>query len=138
MQASRPRLLGRDRCQNMIIWFPLILLLIPIAFLILMRPSRINKIGPNAILGIRTVATTESQEAWETAHQVAWPYVKASSLALGACLIAAASGAALTEGATRNSMAGLGSAAGMVIWLVILVVGARAAHRELREQASAE
>lgn len=122
----------------MIILFPLILLLIPIAFLILMRPSRINKIGPNAVLGLRTGVTTESQEAWETAHHVAWPYVKASSLAFGACLIVAASGSAVVEGTAQNNIAGLGSAAGVVIWLVILIVGARAAHRELREQASAE
>lgn len=117
----------------MITLFPLILLVIPIAFMILFRPSRINKIGPNAILGIRTVTTTKSQQTWETAHNVAWPYVKASSLVFGACLMVTAVGSAITDGSTQYNFVGLGPVVGVVVWLVILIAGARAAHRGLRE-----
>ena len=46
------------------------------------------------------------------AHEAAWPYVKASSVAFGACLIAATIWSVVVVEAVQSNIAGLGSAAG--------------------------
>ena len=108
---------------------PLVTLIIPITFLILFYPPRINKIGPNALIGIRTVATTHDQKSWEIAHKIAWPYILSSNLLLLVVLLLTGYLSTTVEGTGRDLIAGIGTAIGVLVWLIILITGGRIAHK---------
>lgn len=116
----------------MAILIPAVTLVIPIWFLLLFRPLRINKIGPNAWVGIRTAETVKSQEAWEIAHTRAWPHIIVSSVVLGMILVGSIIWALTVEGDAQATVAGVGTAIGIIVWLVVLIIGAKAAHQEVK------
>lgn len=46
------------------------------------NPDRMERLGRNAAVGMRSVATTKSEKAWNSAHKAAWPKVKQGAIAL--------------------------------------------------------
>lgn len=116
----------------MAVVFPLVTLSIPLLFLVLFRPPRINRIGPNAWVGIRTAETMKSHKAWAVAHTRAWPYIVASSAVLGAILIVTIVWSLTVDGDKRSTVAGLGTTLGTIVWLIVLLMGAKVAHQEVK------
>lgn len=113
----------------MIVLLPLVALVIPVICLYFLRPTKITRIGPNALVGIRTRATTGTAQAWETAHSIAWPYVKTANYIFAAVLIIVAVWAIVAEGSARDAVAGLGIGFGTLVWFTIMMLGAAKGHR---------
>lgn len=53
-----------------------IALAIPLLFLGMFHPRVITRLGPNGWIGIRMSAPLKSPEAWEAAHERAWPTIR--------------------------------------------------------------
>lgn len=101
--------------------------------LIAVRGSATGRFGPySGLLGVRTAATRSSEAAWQAAHRAAWPWTLGCN---GVALVAAALGGALGNTvAPFLACMGLSVAAMIAGAITQLVVGHRAAQRELGER----
>lgn len=118
----------------MVTLVPLITLVIPPLMLFLFHPDRMDRVGPNALIGMRTPLTMQSHHTWTVAHTAAWPYIKRSRVILALLLLVVASWTIFETGETADLVAGLGTAGAILIWLVILLAGARAGHSKVKSQ----
>lgn len=116
----------------MSIWLPIIVLAVPIASLVLRSPTVITKIGPNPLIGIRTVDTLYDSTAWTIAHRKAWPYVRTANLICIAILIGVAGWAATLTGNAQSLTIGWGTAVGIVVWFGMNLLGTRVGLRAVQ------
>lgn len=101
--------------------------------LVAVRGSATGRFGPySGLIGVRTAATRSSDAAWQAAHRAVWPWALGCN---GVALVAAVLG-----GAAGNTVApflvcmGISVAAMLAGAIAQLVVGHRAAQRELGER----
>lgn len=112
----------------MVVLIPLVTLAIPPFMLFLLHPDRMERVGPNAIIGMRTPLTMQSDHSWAVAHRAAWPFVKRSSAVLVWLLLAVAGWTIFETGESAEVVAALGTVGAVLVWLVILLAGLRAGH----------
>ncbi|MEF3322827.1 SdpI family protein [Gulosibacter sp. GYB002] len=98
--------------------------------LVAIHGSAAGRFGPfSGILGVRTAATRSSEAAWQAAHRAAWPWALGCN---GAAIVAAAVGGMLGTTVTPFLvLMGLAIAASLAGAVAQIVVGHRAAVREL-------
>lgn len=113
----------------MSIWIPAVLLILPGTALVLRSPTIITKIGPNPFTGIRTEETLDNNATWALAHRKAWPYVRTACLICIAVLLAVIGIALFVHGPAQSHIIGWGTAAGLICWIGINLLGTRAGLR---------
>ncbi|WP_311477147.1 SdpI family protein [uncultured Gulosibacter sp.] len=101
--------------------------------LIAVRGSATGRFGPySGLIGVRTAAARSSDAAWQAAHRAAWPWALGCN---GVALVAAALGGALGNTVMPFlACMGISVAAMLVGAIAQLIVGHRAAQRELGER----
>lgn len=98
-----------------------------------LQPARMERLGPNALIGMRSPYTVESPEAWAAAHRAAWPTARAGCLiALGSLVVAAI---VIVVGPEQYhwEIGVLGIGAATILLLVFLLPAYRRADRAARQ-----
>lgn len=86
------------------------------------RPKRMARLGRNAWIGMRSYATARSDDAWNVAHQAAWPMVRVAALLILISAVLAVSIAATSpDAAPSTGMICL--IGGMMAYGVFMVLG---------------
>lgn len=113
------------RTVTVMVEFGLIVLflLAPLFCLWQMQPARMERLGPNSWVGLRTQSTVRSETAWSAAHRQAWPVVRTGSAVAALGLVIAAATVLVVPDDERPLVAAVGVCANLLIWLGFLIWG---------------
>lgn len=93
-----------------------------------LEPSRMERKGPNAWIGMRSPATVASPQAWAAAHRAAWPAARAGCLLALVLLAAAGVVAAMPSGLSQFEIGSLGTGAATIAILITFLIAFRKAE----------
>lgn len=94
-----------------------------------LQPARMERMGPNAWVGMRSPATVSSAAAWRAAHRAAWPTARDGSLMALALLAIAAVVIVMAPSEHQWEIGAIGMGAGMTAMVVSMLNAYRKAER---------
>lgn len=100
------------------------------------NPQRMQRLGRNAAVGMRSSATMKSDAAWNAGHSAAWPKVKQGSVLLLVGSLVSTGVLPFTETNLGAVLWGATVCVSYVVYLWLLLVGFKHANRAAQNLAT--